>query len=313
MKGFKKHFLAIVLVVAMLTLVACGGTAGDKDKDDDGAKGQGSLYPMTIVDDLGNEVTIEKEPETIVSVAPSNTEILFALGLGDKMIGRSEYCNYPAEALKLEVVGAYSGPNTELILELEPDILFAANSVPDEAKQLMEASGIKVVIFNPNSIDEVLSNMEVIAKICNVQEEGTKLVGNLQEKRAEIKEKLKSVEPRKVFFDLGGFITVGKGSFINSIFEEIKAVNIAAGAEGQWPTVSLEQVVEANPDVYISTYPTIEELTAIAGLSEVAAFKNDEVYVLSWGTENHDIIQRPGPRIGRALELYVEMIYPELD
>lgn len=312
MKKTTRGLITILLIMVMMTLAACSGSNTDGKGDDKDPENSTSVYPMTIVDDLGNEVTIESEPQTIVSVAPSNTEILFALGLGDKVVGRSEYCNFPAEALAVEVVGGYSGPNTELILDLEPDLVFAANSVPEEAKQLMEASGIKVIIFNPSNTDAVLKNMETVADICNVKEAGATLVSTLKQEREALLTKLAKVEPRSVFIDLGGFISVGKDSYIDAMLKEIKAENIATVAEGQWPTLSVEQIIDADPDVYISLYPSLEELTATAGLSEVAAFKNKEAHVVAWGTVENDIVQRPGPRFMEGLRLYAKLIYPDV-
>ncbi len=308
MRKLNKSLVLFLAFAMLISFAACSNSEGG---DQTGGSSD-SIYPLTITDDLGNEVVIESEPEKIVSVAPSSTEIIFELGLGEKLVGRSEFCNYPEEAAEVEVVGGFSGPNTELILELEPDVLFAAGSVPEEEKALLEGSGIKVIVYNPEDIDGVLKNIELTGKVLNVSETASDIVESLQAKRQEIVSMVSGEEAKRVFIDLGSFISAGSGSFIDSILSELGAENVAAKGEGQWPTLTLEQVVDANPQVYISLYPTIEELNETPGLSEVSAFQNDQVVVIPWGIEEHDFVQRPGPRVIQGLELYAEIIYPSL-
>ena len=171
MKIFKKSILVIAMTLFALMIVGCTNAESNQaGETNDVATTEvlESIYPVTIVDDLGNEVTIEQEPEKLVSLAPSSTEIIFALGLGDKVIGRTEYCDYPAEAQSVEVVGGFSNPNVELIISLEPDVVFAQGSVKDETKAMLEDLGIKVIIFNPANIDNVIKNIETVAKVANV-------------------------------------------------------------------------------------------------------------------------------------------------
>lgn len=306
MKKLNIFLILLLSVMVVISFAACGNVA-DENKS---GEASASKYPLTIKDDLGNEVIIESEPEKIVSVAPSNTEIIFALEQGEKLVGRSEYCNYPEEAMDIEIVGGFSGPNTELILELEPDVVFAAGSVPEEAKTLLEGSGIKVIVFNPENIDGVLDNIILTGEILNVSDSATDLVEGLKEKRQEIVEKVAGEESKRVFIDLGGFVSAGSGSFIDSILLELGAENVASAGDGQWPTLTLEQVVDADPEVYISLYPSLEELNEIAGLNEISAFKNEQAVVIPWGIEENDVVQRPGPRIIDGLEVYAKTIYP---
>lgn len=314
MKKFKKMIILIAVILMAFTWTACSNT--DKDSGSNNGKEEArpneTTYPLTIKDDLGNEVLFEKQPEKIVSVAPANTETIFALGLGDKLVGRTEYCNYPQEAADVPVVGAFSGPNTELIIDSGADVVLAQSTVPEDVKQLLEASGIKVVVFNPVDIDGVFDNIKQIGVITNSQVKASELLETMSSKRAEIVAKVKDVEPKKVFVDLGGFVSVGPTSFIDSLLKEINVLNIAADADSAWPTLSLEKIIESNPDVYISTYTTLEEIKSIKGMEAVEAYKNDDIYNIAWGTEEHDMIQRPGPRVINGLETYVKTIYPDL-
>jgi len=309
MKVFRKSFIIITMLMLVMMI---GGCAKDTTSEVETNRTEeiAEAYPLTITDDLGYEVTIEEEPRKLVSLAPSNTEILFALGLGDKVIGRTEYCDYPKEAQSIEVVGGFSNPNLELIISLEPDVVFAQGSVKDETKSMLEGLGIKVIVFNPADIDGVISNIEKIAKISNVEDKAKELTASMQAKRDGIILKIKEEESKKVFVDIGGFVSTGEGSFLDSMLSELNAVNIAADVEGQWPQLTLETIVDADPEVYISLYTPLEELKAVSGLEGVSAFVNDNLVTYAWGTEENSIVQRPGPRVVDGLELYAKAIYP---
>lgn len=316
MKKIKKIliFTAVILMTFMWTAcsdVGNGEETADNENEGVSVEATETTYPLTVTDDLGNKVTFEKAPEKIVSVAASNTEMLFALGLGDQIIGRDEYSNYPEEAQEIEVVGDYNGPNTELIVDLAPDVLFAHSSVPEDTKQLLESSGIQVVIFNPSNIDGVEKNIETVGQIANAQEEANKLVEDMESKRKEVIEKVQEVEERKVFIDLGDFYTVGPNSFIDSMLQEINVVNIAGQADTSYPEMSLEKIIEENPDVYITTFTPEEEIKKIEGIESMDVFKNDHIVEISSGTPENDMVQRPGPRIVDGLEIYARAIYPE--
>ncbi|MFZ7119934.1 MAG: ABC transporter substrate-binding protein [Eubacteriaceae bacterium] len=306
MKKINKAVLVITILLLVFSLSACntGTNSGDANTSLD------TTYPLTITDDLGNEVTFDEAPEKIVSVAPSNTEMLFALGLGDKVVGRSEYCNYPEEVASIDTVGTYSAPNTELIIDLAPDVLFSHSSVPDDIKLLLEDAGIKVVIFNPANIDGVLNNINTVGKICDVQDTSQEVVSAMETKRQEIIEKIQGQESKKVFVDLGTLYSVGPGSFIDSILQELNVINIAGDAETQWPQLSAEKIVDENPQIYISTFTSLEDLQATDGFESIDAFKNDNVVIIPWGTPENDMIQRPSVRVIDGLEIYAKAIFP---
>ncbi len=309
MKNTKRYLIIIMIISILLTAVGCSGSKSTGA----GTNVSGTTaYPLTVTDDTGNKVTLEKEPDKIVSLAPSTTEILFALGAGSKVVGRSEYDNYPEEAKKVSVVGGFSGPNTELITKLAPQAVFAVKgSLTDDQKKLLESAGIKVIIFNPANIDGVYSNIKTAGQICNKQEKAKEITDSMEAKRQQIVSKLKDVKQKKVFIDLGSFYSAGKTSFIGSILTEINAVNIAGNAAGQWPQLTAEQVVGQDPEVYISLSTSLKDLQAVSGLSSTTAFKSGNVKVMEMGTLDNDIMQRPGPRIIDGLEVYAKTIYPD--
>ena len=181
----KKHlsvfFLAALLALGTLSLTGCGKSgapqesgqapsedvsagetpASQEENEADAQSGQdagqtpgSTAYPLTVTDSLGNSVTIEKRPERVISLSPSNTETLFALGAGERMVGRTDYCSYPEEAAQVESIGTFRTPNVELILSREPDVIFASDYMEDSVKQQVEATGAKVIIVSSNSIAE---------------------------------------------------------------------------------------------------------------------------------------------------------------
>jgi iron complex transport system substrate-binding protein len=311
MRKLKKGFIAVMLLSLVFTFGGCSGANNTSNSTSSNASAE-TKYPLTITDDFGKKVTIEKEPAKIVSLAPSNTEILFALGLGSKVAGRSENDNYPAEASSIPVVGGFSGPNTESIIKLAPEVVFAfKGSLTDEAQKLLESSGIKVVTFNPANIEGVYSDIKVAGEICNVQAKAKELTDSMQAKREGILSKIANVKSKKVIVDIGGFYSAGQGSFIDSMLKELKADNIAATTTGEWPQLSVEQIVSSDPDVYISLYTSLDELKAVSGLSSTTAFKNGNVIVIESETVDNDVMQRPGPRVIDGLEIYAKTIYPE--
>ncbi|MGE5627055.1 MAG: ABC transporter substrate-binding protein [Solirubrobacterales bacterium] len=309
MKKIRKSLIVLMLLSLIITLGGC--TSSNKGSNTLEAPGN-TTYPLTITDDAGNKVTIEKEPSKIVSTAPSTTETLFALGLGSKVVGRSENDNYPADAQKIAVVGGFSGPNTELITKLAPDVVFTVKgTMSNEAKKLLEGAGIKVVIFNPQNIDGVFADIKQAGEICNVQGKAKEVTDSMNTKRQEVLSKIKDVNSKKVFVDLGSFFSAGNGSFINSMLKDLKAENIAEKSSGEWPQLTLEQVVNADPEVYISLQASLDELNKVSGIKSIKAFKDGNVKVMAPGTLENDIMQRPGPRVIDGFEIYAKTIYPE--
>jgi iron complex transport system substrate-binding protein len=307
-----KKLIMITAIITLIIGIFAGCSAQQSSTSNTKSASTVTVYPLTITDDLGNKVTIEKEPTKIVSVAPSSTETLFDLGLGSKVVGRSENDNYPAEAKSISVVGGFSGPNTELIIKLAPEVVFAVKgSMTDEAKKLLESTGIKVITFNPANIDGVFSDIKMVGEICNVQAKAKELTDSMQTKREAILSKIKNVKSKKVFIDLGSFYSAGKGSFIDSMLKELKVDNIADQTSGEWPQLTVEKVVSSDPEVYISLYSSLKDLQAIAGLSSTTAFKNGNIKVIETGTVDNDVVQRPGPRVIDGLEIYAKTIYPD--
>lgn len=291
----------------------------EKSEEEDSNEGLGEQqFPVTVTDDAGRDITIEEKPETIVSLQPSTTEISFALGLGDKIIGVSDFCNYPAEVLDIEKVGAQD-MNVELILTQLPDLALVQSyhyqNYPDILNQFVEAGINVVVVGSASSFADVYQTFELIGSVTGATLQAEEIITDMQERLAAIKEKAEAVtEKKKVWVEVSpapDIFTTGKGTFMHEMLESIQAINAAGEQEG-WVKLTEEEIVQLNPDVIITTYGYYVEspkdgVLGRDGWAEVSAIKNELVF----DVEN-DTVVRPGPRLIEGVETLAEFIYPEI-
>ncbi|QSX08374.1 ABC transporter substrate-binding protein [Alkalibacter rhizosphaerae] len=315
-KNMIKRGILIGTLVFMMVMAGCSGSS-DNNGGNDGENGSEELtaFPMTVTDTAGNEITIEAMPEKIISVSPTLTETLFAIGAGDRVVGRTEYCNYPEEVANIQVIGTFTNPNTELILDLEPDLVFSSGGVPEEAQALFDASGIKVIVLaDSQTVDQIEENILLMGKVLDLNEEAAAVNEEIEAERTAVKAALGDVEPKRVFVDLGYYYSAGAGSFIDSIIvEELGAINIAADGEGEWPQISEEVIVEKDPEVYIRnvTMGGGEAEPMADSLQGITAVVENQVVNVETGSPDNDIMTRAGARVGQTIRFYAEAIYPE--
>ena len=314
-RKFKMTALFLVLMLVFVGLVGCS-----QDKIDPGPDAVGPNnnnieynYSKTFSDDFGHIIELEEAPERIISLAPSHTEILYALGLGDKIVGVTAFCDYPAEALELEKVGDYMGINFEKIIELEPDLIVNYGQLDDDASKIYSDAGIPVLSFLPESIDEVINTIKQIATATDTVEEGDALVKSMEDHRDEIVAKVQTVDTVKVFYEIwhDPLMAAGAGSFMDSLINLANGTNVASDAEGAYPSYDIEQLVENDPEVYLTANDlpdkTVESISARPGYEDISAIKNGDIHIL-----DGNISSRPGPRIVEGLELVARAIHPEV-
>lgn len=322
-KSTRSLFLMMVFIFTFAFMASCNATTNSKDKETatqetttqeettakEAASGK-TTYPLTITDDLNNEVTIEKEPEKVVSLSPQNTETIFAVGAGDKVVGRTDYCNYPKEVSDIQSIGSYSEPNVELIVSLSPDVVFASDYIDDSVRQQIEQTGAKVIVFSANSVDTVKNAITVTGEVLNESETAKKvtdeMTSELKELQAEIAKNKKEVS---AFIDLGSYYSAGKDSLLDNMLKDISVKNVAESTGEQWPQLSVEKIIEDNPDVYISFYTTPEELKKVSGLSDLDCIKNDKIIYYEANSDDADLIQRAGPRMVEGEKTLAKSIY----
>jgi iron complex transport system substrate-binding protein len=273
---------------------------------------------LTFTDGLGREITLDGAAQRIVSLAPSNTEILFAIGAGDQVVGRDQFSDYPEAAKNVTDIGStFEALNTELIVSLEPDLVLAAEiNTPEQAKQL-EDLGLKVYYLkNPLTLEEMYSNLEIVAQLTGREAEAATLIKSLKARVAAVDEKIAPISSRtNVFYELDGTdpakpYTAGKGTFITQLIDRAGGYNIASDLAG-YPQMSLEQVVAADPafiilgDARYGVSP--ESIAQRPGWENLSAVKNGQVVPF-----NDDLVSRPGPRLVDALEELAKLLRPEL-
>jgi len=272
-------------------------------------------FPLTITDDLGREVTITEQPERIISLSPANTEILFALGLGEKVVGITNVCNYPSQVQEKEKIGGYANPNLEKIIKLKPDLILASHGSPMKIINQLEKLNYTVVGLNPKNIEDIISSIIMVGKITGKNEEAEKLTKEMKKRMEAVLSRTINLtqdnKPRVLYVVwYKPLWTAGSGTFIDELIRKAGGTNIAGDITG-WPKMNLETVIERNPQVIIvgEGHPggLVETVKGEGLLWITDAFKYNKIYTI-----NADIVSRTGPRIIDALEEMAKIIHPEL-
>jgi len=283
------------------------------------APGDLTAPPRTFTDGLNRQVALPGGFATrVVSLAPSNTEILFAIGAGSQVVGRDQLSDFPDGAKNVTDIGStFDALNTELIVSLKPDLVLAAEiNTPEQVKQL-EGLGLTVYYLkNPLSLEEMYSNLEIVAQLTGHEQEAVTLIESLKKRVAAVDEKIAPISSRpNVFYELDGTdpakpYTAGKGTFITQLIDRAGGHNIASDLDG-YPQMSLEQVVAGDPAFIIlgdARYGvTPESIAQRPGWADLSAVKNRQVVPF-----NDDLVSRPGPRLVDALEELAKLLRPEL-
>ncbi len=271
-----------------------------------------------MVDDLGRSVNIEKVPQRIISLAPSNTEILFALGLGDRVVGVTEFCDYPPKAKDKEKIGGFSTPDIEKIIALEPDLILASSIHAKEIIPALEERGLTVFALGPQNLDGILADIRIVGEITGREKEASVLVAEMEgriEAVIDKTERLKSQERPRVFFITwhDPLKSMGSKSLLHELIEKAGGVNIFQDVEERNFQVEFETVVARDPQVIIVTIghaageaKAFEWAKEEPRLKVTGAGKNSRIFPLDTG------LTRYGPRAVDALEEFAKFIHPEI-
>lgn len=308
-----------MLVMAFTLLVGCGQSDSKKPEAENKttqSENKTATYPMTVTDDTDNKVEFKQEPTKIVSLMPSNTEILFALGLDDHVIGVTDNDTYPEAATKKDKVGGME-LNIEKIISLKPDAVFAHGMIAESAKsgiQQLRDAGIPVfVVKNASNFDETYDTIKTIGKITNRSAKADQIVEDMKAKVKDVQAKVADVKKRNVFVensDEPEIYTAGKDTFMQEILNLANVKNVADDQSG-WFKIDPEEIIKRDPDVYLITYnyvPNIvEKVKKRQGFKDLKAIKNDRVVQV-----DPDKTSRPGPRLAEGLEEVAKAVYPEV-
>ena len=268
---------------------------------------------LEVTDMTGRTVALDAPAKRVVAITAANVEVLYALGAGDTLVGRGEYCNYPEEALNAPAVKSGAELNVEEVLALQPDlVIMDTMAQTTEQVAALENAGLKVIITKEDGIAGVYEAIALIGKAVGKDAEADKLVADMKAAFDEIAAKAENTG-KTVYFEISplqwGLWTAGKGTFMDEIANLCGLTNVFADVDG-WASVSEEQVLQRNPDYIVTTSayygegPTpVEEIKGRAGWNQVTAVVEDHVF-----NADNDAITRPGPRLVEAAQALLDFV-----
>ncbi len=257
-----------------------------------------------------------QDTERIVSLSPAATEILFAVGAGDKVVARTDFCNYPQEASTIFSVGGFDGKafSMETIIAQDPDLVIATTGMHDYLEEPLEGLGITVFMSNPETFESLYSEIEAIAELTGNKKVGKEIVDNMKNDIKDVAKKVEDFEPKSIYWEVWNdpYMSIGSKSFINEIIELAGGINIFASINEGYPTVSEESIIVANPN-YIGLpegpwSTPAESFYARNGWETISAVQNKQVIYIT-----EDLISRPGPRVALAVKELAGKLYPDVD
>ncbi len=251
-------------------------------------------------------------PTKIISLSPAATEILFAVGAGDKVIAKTDFCNFPSEAHDVTSIGGFDGKafSIETIIALEPDLVYATAGMHDYLEKPLESYGIDVYMSNAQTIESIYTEIEEIASITGNVETGNKLVLSMKDQIQHVTNIVKNSPKKLVYWEVWNepYMSAGSKSYINDIIQTAGGENIFADILQAYPVVSEESILIRNPDVILfptHTITNIEQLRLRDGWENLQAVKTGDIYFI-----DSDISSRPGPRSSLAVEMIAKKLFP---
>jgi iron complex transport system substrate-binding protein len=271
-------------------------------------------FPITITDDAKRLVRIDKAPQKIVSLAPSNTEILFALGLGKKIVGVTDFCDYPAEAKAIAKVGGMK-PNVETIVSLAPDLIVTIGGNAELVKRFEDLK-LTVIVLDPKDVGAVLNDLALVGRATASTAEASRLVTDMQTRMDAVTMRAQGAARPKVFYELDATdpakpYTAGPGSWHDQLIAMASGANVAAGAKSAWVQFSLEELLRSDPEIVVLGDAlfgtTVDSARTRPGWSALTAVKRGAIFPI-----DDNLISRPGPRLVDGLEALARIIHPEI-
>ncbi len=298
-----------LLLAATLGLAGCAkaDTAAEPATETPAA----AAFPVTVTDDAGREVTVEAAPERIVSLAPANTEIVYALGMLDKLVGVTTYDDYPAEVADIAKIGDFVTPNIEAITAAQPDLILATTGVQADVITQLEGTGATVIAIDPQTLDALYTSIETVGKATGTTAGATELVDGMKADIKTIGDAVSAEEPTPCFIEIAQdpLFTAGKGTLLDDLITAAGGRNIVT-AEG-YVGYSLEQLVTDDPAVYLATLGSMSDPADLAkrpGYDKLAAVKDQRVYVLE-----DNLVSRPGPRVVAGIAQIAAALHPDVE
>jgi iron complex transport system substrate-binding protein len=273
-------------------------------------------WGQPVVDDLGVAVELKQPPARLVSLAPSNTELLFALDLGPKVVGVTDYCNFPPAAQKVQKVAGYSNLNLEQIVAVAPDLVLAARGNDLEGIAALRAASIPVFSLDIQSVEGLIESTGRLGRLTGAQEAAGRLQEEWRGRLAKVRARVDSraARPRVMWGFFGEPVyTAGAGTLIDDLIRAAGGANVGSQAPGAWPAVNLETILSWAPEVLLAASMAdtltigqeVARLRSLKGWQELPAVREGRVYHL-----DPDWLTRPGPRALLALEELAKLLHP---
>jgi len=302
--GVKMIWVALVMVILTVASFVSGFYVGSVVMGDTG---------FVIVDDYGRTVKLSGVPDRIVSVAPTPTEILFAVGAGPQVVGVDNYSDYPAETASLPKVGSFT-LNLEAIIALDPDLIVASDLVPLQQLEALSDQGIPYILFADRTVEDVLKTIRLAGVVTGHVDEADDLASSLAVRVSAVTNKTLAdgVSSPTVYVEYYPLWTYGPGSFGDDLIALAGGVNIAHNASSEYPVVDTEYVIAQNPDVIVYTSgvmstTTAESIAARPGWTNITAVSENHIYSI-----DDNLLSRYGPRVIDGLEQLAAILHPEL-
>ncbi len=307
-----RAFAPLLLILA----VACQPTSPSLSPPTSTAP-SAAAYPLTLTDDAGRQVTLPAEPERIVSLAPSNTEIVCALDACDRLVGVTDFDDYPAEVAHIPDVVIFAVVDIELVVDADPDLILAAGNELTPSAVITELTdlGYPVLVLYPESLDEVLDNIELVAAAINARDRADSLTADLRARSAAVGDAVAGAARTRTFYEVsvfeGAIYTAGEDSFLASLIELSGGDPITGDALTF--SIALEDLLAADPELILlgdaayDSSVTPEAVAARPGWGAMSAVQNGQVLVML----ADPVITRPGPRIVDGLEALARAIHPD--
>lgn len=325
MKYLKQLLVMLMIMTLTLGLVGCGtkktgnnsnNSEVQNSETNNGTTENGTTeaevsYPVEVTDSNGTVVAIEATPDKIVSVAPNMTELIYALGDGDKLVGRTEYCDYPEEALSVPTIGSLYSPDIEAIVALEPDLVLVSTHFSEENVTKLNELGITVIsLYEENDIYGVYTMIETLGTILNRVAEANTLVQNMKDTFDEVTTAIEGREQPTVYYVVGygegGDFTAGGDTFVSGLITLAGGDNIAKDVSG-W-SYSLESLLEADPDIIIIRQGEAANFMVTENYTDLTAVKEGHVYEM----DTNGLLDRQGYRNAEGVKELAKIFYPDV-
>ncbi|MCA9039502.1 MAG: ABC transporter substrate-binding protein [Planctomycetaceae bacterium] len=306
--------------LALFTIALCLLISGCQKKTPEASPSNNTNqpYPRTVTDELKRSVTIKAPPQRIISLSPSNTEFLFALGLGDRVVGVTHLCDYPEGALEKEKVGDFSA-NTismERIVSLKPDLVVSGAGFHQELIANLEKVEVTVLAVEPKQFEQIYARIKLLGHVCDVEERAEELVNELQSRVELIRKKsteIKPDPPLKVFYQIWNdpLSSTGDASFIGEMLQTVQVQNVFSDLNTGYSPINEEALITKNPDLFLVPMyhggeKDREQILSNPNWQNIEAIKNNRVVFLP-----DDEVSRHGPRFVEGLEAIFHACYPE--